>query len=76
MMFLYILRELGLMRYIDKISTVLLLAIIGQLVSNGLLLRGSDPVRSLICGLITALPTLAIFIFEAFVLEASIRRNR
>ncbi len=76
MMFLYILRELGLMRYIDKLSAVLLLAIIGQIVSNGLLLRGSNVPRTLAYGLITALPTLAIFVFEAFVLEASIRRNR
>ena len=75
-MFLYILRELGLIRYIDKLSAVLLLAVVGQLVSNGLLLRGANPVRSLAYGLITALPTLAIFVFEAFVLEASIRRNR
>lgn len=75
-MFLYILRELGLMRFIDKLSAVLLLAIIGQIVSNGLLLRGSNTVRSLLFGFITALPTIAIFVFEAFILEASIRRNR
>jgi len=75
-MCLYILRELGLMRFLDKLSTVLLLAIVGQIVSNGLLLRGSNIKESLIYGCITALPTLAIFVFEAFVLEASIRRNR
>ncbi len=75
-MFLYILRELGLMRFLDKLSAVLLLAIIGQIVSNGLLLRGSNISHSLAFGLITALPTIAIFIFEAFILEASIRRNR
>ena len=75
-MCLYILRELGLMRFLDKLSAVLILAIIGQIVSNGLLLRGSDIKYSLLYGLITALPTLAIFVFEAFVLEASIRRNR
>ena len=74
-MFLYILRELGLMRFLDKLSAVLLLAIVGQVVSNGLLLRGSTW-HAAIYGLITALPTLAIFVFEAFVLEASIRNNR
>ncbi len=74
-MFLYILRELGLMRFIDKMSAILLIVIIGQVVSNGLLLRGSNW-HSLVYGLITALPTLAIFVFEAFILEASIRRQR
>lgn len=75
-MCLYILRELGLMRFLDKLSAVLLLAIIGQIVSNGLLLRGSNVPRSLAFGFITALPTIAIFMFEALILEASIRRNR
>ena len=75
-MFLYILRELGLVRFIDKMSAVLLLTIVGQVVSNGLLLRGSDWKTSLMYGAITALPTLAIFVFEAFILEASIRRQR
>ena len=75
-MFLYILRELGLMRFIDKMSAVLLLAIVGQVVSNGLLLRNTSIKLSLVHGLITALPTIAIFVFEAFILEASIRRQR
>ena len=76
MMFLFILRELGLIRFIDKLSAVLLLAVVGQIASNGLLLRGSNIKESLFYGLITALPTLAIFVFEAFILEASIRRQR
>ena len=74
-MFLYILRELGLIRYLDKLSAVLILVIVGLICSNGLLLRGSTW-HAAIYGLITALPTLAIFVFEAFVLEASIRENR
>ena len=74
-LFLYILRELGLMRFIDKMSAILLIVIICQIVSNGLLLRNSHWI-SLVYGLITALPTLAIFVFEAFILEASIRRQR
>ena len=73
---LYILRELGLMRFIDKLSAVLLLVVIGQVVTNGLLMPHSNVGWSLLYGLITALPTIAIFVFEAFILEASIRRNR
>ena len=73
-MFIYILRELGLIRVIDKLSAVLLLAIIGQIVSNGFLAEGT--LKALAFGFITALPTIAIFVFEAFILEASIRRNR
>ncbi len=75
MMFILTLRELGLVRIIDKLSTVFLLAIIGQIVSNGFFAM-ETPKESLIYGLVTALPTLAIFVFEAFILEASIRRNR
>lgn len=74
-MALYILRELGLMRYLDKLSAVLLLPIIGQIVSNGLL-TGKNVKMALLHGFITALPTIAIFVFEAFILEASIRRQR
>ncbi len=74
LMFIWTLRELGLIRVIDKLSTVLLLAIIGQIVSNGFLAK-LEP-KMLVFGLITALPTIAIFVFEAFILEASIRRLR
>ena len=75
-MALYILREMGLIRFIDKLSAVLLLVIVGQVVTNGLLMPHSKIVWSLLYGFITALPTIAIFVFEAFILEASIRRNR
>lgn len=73
---LYILRELGLMRFLDKLSAVLLLVIIGQVATNGFLMPHSKVGWSLLYGLMSALPTIAIFVFEALILEASIRRNR
>lgn len=73
---LYILRELGLIRFFDKLSTVLLLVVIGQFVTNGFLMPNSKISWSLLYGLMSALPTIAIFVFEALILEASIRRNR
>ena len=75
-LFVLILRELGLIRVINKLSAVLILVMLGQILSNGLLIDGIYPKWfCLFNGVVTALPTLAIFIFEAFIVEASVRKQ-
>ena len=69
---LFIIREKGGMRTISKLSSLLLLVIIGQFVTNGLFINHGDIISGpvyLLFGVISAMPYIAVFAFENLVLE-------
>lgn len=79
MLAVYLLRELGTIRVIPNLSAVLLVVVAGQLLANGVLIDAHSPVavaKGLFYGLCASMPIIAMFVFEKFILEASIRRRR
>lgn len=72
----YILRESGGMRLIPNLSSVMLLVVLGQLVSNGLFIENLVKVRGVLYGVIAAFPYLTIFVFEKLVLEPTMKKYR
>lgn len=75
----FILREKGAIRLIPKFSSVMLLVIIGQFVTNGLFIDKGELISGatyLLFGLIAALPYIAVFVFEKFVLEPTMIKYR
>lgn len=68
----YVLREKGGVRLIPNFSALLLLVIIGQFVTNGLFVNKGALISGptyLLFGIIAAMPYVAIYVFEKFVLE-------
>lgn len=74
MMAMYVLREHGRIRLIPNISAVLLMVTFGQFIANGMLVDALSTKRAIIYGIIAALPTFTIFVFEKFILEPTMRR--
>ena len=75
----FILREKGGIRVIPKFSSVMLLVVVGQFVTNGLFIEKGIMISGsiyLLFGLIAALPYIAIFVFEQFILEPTMMRYR
>lgn len=69
---IFIFREKGAIRIIPKISSIMLLVVIGQFVTNGIFIDNGSivtGVHGIIFGLASALPYLIIFLFENFILE-------
>jgi hypothetical protein len=76
---LFILREKGAISIIPKMSSLMLLVILGQFVTNGLFIYEGAIVSHpayLIFGLMSALPYITIFLFEFFILEPTMLRYR
>lgn len=76
---LFILREKGAMRVMPKLSTLMLLVVIGQFVTNGVFAKTvvAEPTAYMLAyGLLSALPYVAIFVFEYFVVEPTMRKFR
>lgn len=76
---LFILREKGAMRVMPKLSTLMLLVVVGQFVTNGVFAKSvvAEPTPYMLAyGLISALPYIAIFIFEYFVVEPTMSKYR
>lgn len=76
---LFILREKGAMRVMPKLSTLMLLVVIGQFVTNGIFAKivVAEPTPYMLAyGFISALPYIAIFVFEYFVVEPTMSRFR
>ena len=69
---LFILREKGGISSIPKMSSLMLLVIVGQFVTNGVFVNSGSIIshpRELVYGVISVLPYLTIFLFEYFILE-------
>lgn len=76
---LFILREMGGIRLIPNMASLLLLVILGQFVSHGFVTGGGNiyvSKMSLFWGACSVLPYLTIFIFEKFILEPTVKRYR
>lgn len=76
---LFILREKGAMRVMPKLSTLMLLVIIGQFATNGIFAKtvvAEPTIYMLTYGAISTLPYLSIFVFEYFVVEPTMRKFR
>lgn len=76
---LFILREKGAIRTIPKLSSIMLLVIVGQLAANGLF-ADSDVLISdvpyLGIGVLSAMPYITVFFFENFILEPTMLEYR
>lgn len=75
----FILREKSRIRAIPKFSSVMLLVIIGEFVTNGIFIESGRMISGaayLVLGLISAMPYIAVFVFESFVLEPTMMRRR
>lgn len=75
----FVLREKGGIRLIPKFSSVMLLVIIGQFVTNGLFINKGELLSGmsyLMFGAIATLPYVAIYFFEKFVLEPTMMEYR
>lgn len=75
----FILREKGAIRLMPKFSSVMLLVVIGQFVTNGLFINKGELISGpiyLLFGLIAAMPYIAIFVFEQFILEPTMIKYR
>lgn len=76
---LFILREKGAIRVMPKLSSVMLLAVLGEFIVNGIFSSSvvTEPTLNMVIyGIISALPYLTIFVFEFFILEPTMRRYR
>lgn len=76
---LFILREMGGIRVIPKMSSLLLLVMFGQFVTHGLVMGGGNiyiSKNSLLCSVCSVMPYFTIYIFEKSILEPSITRRR
>lgn len=75
----FILREKGGIRLIPKFSSVMLLVIIGQFVTNGLFVNKGELISGpiyLLFGAVATLPYVAVYVFEKFVLEPTMMKYR
>lgn len=76
---LFILREKGAMRVMPKLSTLMLLVVIGQFVTNGIFAKSviAEPTLYMLAyGAMSTLPYVSIFVFEYFVVEPTMSRYR
>lgn len=76
---LFILREKGGIRLVPKMSSLLLLVLLGQLVTHGIVVGGGTiyiSKTSILCGVCSVIPYLTIFIFEKSILEPTVKRYR
>lgn len=76
---LFILREKGAMRVMPKLSTVMLLVIIGQFATNGIFASSVivEPTPYMLAyGALSTLPYISIFVFEYFIVEPTMSRFR
>lgn len=76
---LFILREKGVIRLVPNMSSLLLLAILGQFVAHGFVTGGGNiyvSKLSLFWGVCSVVPYFTIFIFEKMVLEPTVKRYR
>ncbi len=76
---LFILREKGGIRMVLKMSSLLLLVILGQLATHGFIVGGVSIYvsgLSILCGLCSVIPYLTIFVFEKGILEPTVKRYR
>lgn len=76
---LFILREKGGIRTVPKLSSIMLLVIIGQFITNGVFINdggiASGPIY-LIFGIMSAMPYITVFLFERFILEPTMLQYR
>lgn len=76
---LFILREKGGIRMVPKMSSLLLLVILGQMATHGFVTSGFGVYvsgMSIFWGICSAIPYLTIFVFEKGILEPTIRGYR
>lgn len=76
---LFILREKGGIRMVPKMSSLLLLVILGQMATHGFVTGGFSVYvsgMSIFWGICSAIPYLTIFVFEKGILEPTIRGYR
>ena len=76
---LFILREKGGIRLVPKMSSLLLLVLLGQLITHGIVVgRGTIYVSktSILCGICSIIPYLTIFVFEKGILEPTVKKYR
>ena len=76
---LFILREKGGIRMFPKMSSLLLLVILGQMATHGFVTSGFSVYvsgMSIFWGICSAIPYLTIFVFEKGILEPTIRGYR
>ncbi len=76
---LFILREKGGIRMVPKMSSLLLLVILGQMATHGFVTSGFSVYvsgMSIFWGICSAIPYLTIFVFEKGILEPTIRGYR
>lgn len=76
---LFILREKGGIQLIPKMSSLLLLVLLGQFVTHGFVVGGGSiyiSKISLFCGLCSVIPYFTIYIFEKTILEPTVKDYR
>lgn len=76
---LFILREKGGIRLIPKMSSLLLLVMLGQFVTHGFIVGGGSiyiSKLSILCGICSIIPYFTIYVFEKSILEPTIREYR
>lgn len=69
---IFIFREKGAIRIVPRISSIMLMVVIGQFVTNGVFINNGSIVSGvhyLLFGLASAFPYFTIFLFEYFILE-------
>jgi small-conductance mechanosensitive channel len=71
---IFILREKGAIRMIPNISALMLFVILGQFITHGLFVVNDSlafGTRSLLCGVCSMMPYVAIYVFEKTVVEST-----